>query len=161
VLSFWASFVFSIGYLFHYHVSGNGLGVGAEYAEEERAARAEQSKRALAEAPSEGALQTLMADGDLMAKAAEEFGKRCAQCHAAEGQGLIGPNLTDGYWIHGSGTLMDIYAVLRDGVPAKGMPAWQAQMQPATLRALAAFVGTMHGKNVPGKAPQGALAASR
>jgi len=155
VLLFWGTFLFSIGYMFHFHVSGNGPSVLAEYEKEEREAQALRSQRAMAEAPSESALATLMGDAALMESAREEFGKRCAACHAAEGQGLIGPNLTDGHWIHGTGTLMDIYRVVSDGVAAKGMPAWQNQMSPADLRKVVAFVGTLRNKNLPGKAPEG------
>ncbi len=32
---------------------------------------------------------------------AVHFTAQCAACHGAEGQGLIGPNLTDAYWIKG------------------------------------------------------------
>lgn len=160
VLTFWASFVFSLGYFFHFHVSGNGPSVAASYEDEERAAQLAKSQRALAEAPSETALATLMGDADLMTAARAEYSKRCAPCHAAEGQGLIGPNLTDDHWIHGRGELMDIYRVVSDGVPAKGMPSWQAQLAPADLRKLAAFVGTLRGKNVAGKAPEGQLSGN-
>jgi cytochrome c oxidase cbb3-type subunit 3 len=155
VALFWCTFVFSFGYAFHYHVSGNGQSVAAAYQEDERVAQAERSRRALAEAPSEKALATLAGDAERMKSAAAEFGKRCAPCHAAEGQGLIGPNLTDEYWLHGKGTLMDIYGVVSQGVTAKGMPAWQNQLGPAELRQIVAFVGSMRGKNLPGKAAQG------
>lgn len=157
VLAFWATFVFSIGYFFHYHVSGNGSSIAASYAEDERLAQIAKSQRALAEAPSEAALSTLMADAALMAAAAEDFSKRCAACHATEGQGLIGPNLTDAHWLHGSGSLMDIYKVVSEGVPAKGMPAWQAQLSSQEVRRVVAFVGTLRGKNVAGKAPEGQI----
>lgn len=155
VLSFWATFVFSIGYFFHYHLSGNGPSVAASYAEDERLAQMAKSQRALGEAPSEAALSTLMADAALMASAKEDFSKRCAACHLQDGQGLIGPNLTDGHWLHGRGSLMDIYRVVSDGVPAKGMPAWQAQLSAQEVRRVVAFVGTLRGKNLPGKAPEG------
>jgi cytochrome c oxidase cbb3-type subunit III len=81
---------------------------------------------------------------------------RCAQCHAEDGRGNIGPNLTDHYWIHGQGKLLDIYEVVHDGVPAKGMPAWSRQLSPAELAKVTAFVGSIRGKNLPGKGPEGA-----
>lgn len=154
---FWASFVFSLGYAFHYHLSGNGISAVSSYEQEERIARAEKSKRALAEAPSENALAILTQDSELMESAQLEYEKRCSPCHAAEGQGLIGPNLTDDYWLNGQGTLMDIYAVVSRGVPAKGMPAWQDQLSAGDLRKLTALIGTLRGKSLSGKGPEGHL----
>lgn len=155
VAIFWASFVFSIGYLAYYHFTGRGQSVASAYDDEMRVAREERAKRSLGEAPSEASLAQLMADPELMKDANALFGQRCAACHAAEGQGLIGPNLTDSHWIHGEAKLMDIYRVVSQGVPAKGMPAWDLQLQPIEVRKLVAFVGTLRGKNLPGKAPEG------
>ena len=44
----------------------------------------------------------------------------CLACHLDRGQGNIGPNMTDAYWLHGGGP-MEIFGVIRS-VPAKGMP---------------------------------------
>ena len=68
---------------------------------------------------------------------------------------MIGPNLTDNAWIHGAGKLTDIYGVVDGGVAAKGMPAWGRQLTPIELRKVVAFVGTLRGTNVPGKAAEG------
>jgi cytochrome c oxidase cbb3-type subunit 3 len=161
VAIFWASFVFSLGYLAHYHLTGRGQSVASAYEDEMRLAREERAKRSLGEAPNESSLAELMADGQLMQDAKLEFGQRCAVCHGAEGQGLIGPNLTDGQWIHGKARLMDLYEVISQGVPAKGMPAWELQLRPVELRKLVAFVGTLRDKNLPGKAPEGELVGPR
>ena len=155
VAIFWATFVFSIAYSVWYHVSPHGTSVAVAYDDEMRLAREERAKQSLAEAPSDAVLGKLMADADLMRDAKVTFGVRCAQCHAAEGQGLIGPNLTDDHVIHGDGTVMAIYEVVSHGVPNKGMPAWELQLQPIEVRKLAAFVATLRGKNLPGKPPEG------
>jgi len=157
---FWGSFFFAIGYVFHYHVSGNGVGVKEAYEEEMAVVRAAQAKQALAETVTEAGLGKLMLDGNLMADAKAIFGLRCTPCHGQNAQGAIGPNLTDAYWIHGNGRLMDIFETVSNGVSTKGMPAWKMQLSPAQVRELAAFVGTLRGKNVPGKAPEGTLVAS-
>jgi cytochrome c oxidase cbb3-type subunit 3 len=155
VAIFWATFVFSIAYAVWYHVSPHGESVAAAYDTEMRVAREERAKQSLKEAPSEAVLGKLMVDGELMRDAKVTFGQRCAQCHAAEGQGLIGPNLTDEHVIHGDGSVMAIYDVVSRGVPNKGMPAWELQLQPIEVRKLSAFVATLRGKNLPGKAPEG------
>jgi cytochrome c oxidase cbb3-type subunit III len=152
----WAgSAVFSVAYFFHYHVSGNGQSVAVAYEADMREAREAEAKANLAQPVSEESLAKLLADPALMKDASALFALRCAVCHGAEGQGLIGPNLTDNAWLHGTGTLPEIFAVINDGVLAKGMPAWGKQMSPIELRKLAAFVGTKRGTAVPGKPPEG------
>jgi cytochrome c oxidase cbb3-type subunit III len=154
---FWGTFFFSIGYAFHYHVSGNGTSVEAAYESEMAVVRAERARRALGEKVSEDGLSKLMGDAKLMADAKAIFAQRCLPCHGERGQGVIGPNLTDAHWLHGKGTLMDIHQVVSEGIPAKGMPAWNLQLSPIQVRELAALVGSFRGTNLPGKAPEGTL----
>lgn len=157
VLMFWASFVFSVGYFFHYHLSGNGESVAAAYEAELREARELEAKANLAQPVSEESLGKLMADAGLMTDAQALFAQKCAVCHGDKAQGLIGPNLTDDAWLHGQGTLKDIFGVINEGVLAKGMPAWGKQLSPIEVRKLAAYVGSQRGKALPGKPPEGVI----
>jgi cytochrome c oxidase cbb3-type subunit III len=152
---FWGSFWFSVAYLFHYSV-GNGKSVAATYDEDAALAAAIRAKEALGQAATEQSLAELLADGATVESGKAVFVARCSPCHL-EGQGSIGPNLTDKNWIHGKGTLMDIYSTVSEGVTEKGMPAWSRQLTPTELRQVVAFVGTLRGKDIPGKAPEGAL----
>ncbi len=45
------------------------------------------------------------------------------------GEGSVGPNLTDAYWIHG-GAPLQIHKTVTNGVPDKGMVAWGDQLGP-------------------------------
>jgi cytochrome c oxidase cbb3-type subunit III len=157
VWTFWGTFWFSVAYLFHYWV-GNGVSVEAAYDEEARQAAALAAEQALKQDVSEDGLEKLMADSGTVALGNDAFQAKCAACHLEKGQGSIGPNLTDLHWIHGSGKLMEIYGVVSEGVLEKGMPAWNRQMKPEELRAVVAFVGTLRGTKVEGKAPEGTLA---
>ncbi len=157
----WAgSAVFSFAYFFHYHVSGNGQSVAAAYEADMREARENEAKATLTAPVNEASLGTLMSDSALMGDAKALFELRCALCHGDKAQGVIGPNLTDDAWIHGRGTLTDIYTVINEGVLAKGMPAWGKQLSPIEVRKLAAFVGAKRGTSVPGKPPEGAVVAA-
>ena len=83
------------------------------------------------------------------------FQDKCATCHGMFGEGGIGPNLTDGYWLHGA-QLEDVYRTIREGVVEKGMLAWERQLRPAQLLAVTAHVGTLLGNDPPNpKPPQG------
>ena len=152
---FWVSVLFSVGYVFWYHVAERGTSVAKEFADDVASANAVAAARAMRETVSEASLMQLTADASMMQSAAGVFGQKCGPCHADRGQGNIGPNLTDRYWIHGQGTLMDIHHTVSNGVLAKGMPAWSKQLTPVELKQLVAYVGTLRGSNVPGKAPEG------
>lgn len=85
---------------------------------------------------------------------AQVYNTHCVVCHGAQGEGSIGPNLTDAYWIHG-GDAMSIFETVRDGVPSAGMPNWGAPLGTVAVRQVTAYLLTLRGKNVPGKEPQG------
>lgn len=152
---FVATIVFSLGYYVYYQL-GPGPTVVALYEAEMRIAAAQQAK--LAPAPGavgEEALRALARDARAMAGAREIFATRCAPCHGPQGQGLIGPNLTDEFWLHG-GTLVEIRHLIAEGVPEKGMVPWKDQLKPEELSAMAAYISTLSGTNPPGpKPPQG------
>lgn len=86
----------------------------------------------------------------------EVYAGKCIACHGDKGQGVVGPNLTDDFWIHGKGTLKDIASVVASGVLDKGMPPWSETLTPEELKDVVAFVHSLHGTNPPGaKAAQG------
>lgn len=153
---FWGSFYFSILYFAHYHLTGNGESVMASWESDVAAAREAQAQLLLKDGgPSEEKLLEFMTDSGLMADASQLFVQRCAQCHGNEGEGKIGPNLTDEYWLHGSASLMDIYQAVDEGFTAKGMPAWGRQLRPVEVMKLAAFVGSLRNTQRQGRAPEG------
>ena len=153
---FFLSFVFSVAYFFHYHI-GSGQGVIASYEAEMEEFRKVEAERALAEAKniSEEKLASVMGDAAAVTAGKTTYGQLCASCHNKQGEGLIGPNLTDEYWLHGDGSLMAIRKVVATGVAAKGMPAWDKVLSADDLTKVTAFVGTLRGQNVKGKEPQG------
>ena len=85
---------------------------------------------------------------------------RCAggwPCHGQKGEGLVGPNFADEYWIHGGG-IKNVFKVIKYGVPDKGMIAWQAQLKPADMQKVGSYILTLQGTNPPNpKAPQGTI----
>jgi cytochrome c oxidase cbb3-type subunit 3 len=84
------------------------------------------------------------------------YATNCVACHGDKGQGGVGPNLTDKFWIHGGG-IKDIFKTVKYGVPDKGMRAWQSEIKPADMQAVASYILAKLGNtNVAGgKAPQG------
>ncbi len=83
--------------------------------------------------------------------------KNCVPCHGQGGEGGIGPNLTDDYWIHGS-DINGIMKTIVKGVPEKGMIAWGKVLKKEELLPVGSYIVTLKGTNPPNpKAPQGTL----
>lgn len=151
----YGALIFAAGYWYHYHSGGFGEHPAAEYkAEVERELAAQANQIQVGEATPE-ALVALVKDANAVALGGQVFASTCAPCHRGDGGGVVGPNLTDEYWLHG-GAPDKIYKTVAAGVPDKGMPAWQAQLGALKTQAVTAFVMSLKGKNVAdGKAPQG------
>ena len=92
----------------------------------------------------ETTLAGVVADNDRIASGQATYNTFCIACHGAAGEGGIGPNMTDAFWING-GSNMDIFNVIRDGVPAKGMAAWKDAIPAEDRASLVAFIVSLQG----------------
>lgn len=155
--TFWLTIVFAAGYWVWFHVTGWGKTPDVKYevALAEYVEQKGQREAAELRDISEDYFARNAANPATLAKGKEVFGARCASCHAAEGQGLIGPNLTDRYQIHGT-TRMDIFKTVRSGITGTAMLAWGEQLPASDVAAVTAYVTTLRGADIPGKEPQGA-----
>ncbi len=105
----------------------------------------------------EATLESYAQDAARIEAGAANFTAQCAACHGAEGQGLIGPNLTDAYWIKG-GENIDIYEVITQGSLEKGMPPWEAVYTPEQRAEMVAFIRSLEGTSPANpKAAEGEL----
>jgi len=92
---------------------------------------------------------------DWKAPAEADFVANCASCHRLDGGGLVGPNFTDDYYIHG-GRLIDLARTITLGVPAKGMITWGKTLKREQVLRLACKVRSLRGTTVEnGKAAEG------
>ena len=143
--------VFMFGYWLVYHTTHSLQDPRSEY----NAEVAELKRARLALTPlSDDAILAVMADPAQVAEGKLIFASTCVACHAQEGQGLVGPNLTDRFWIHGNKP-SEIAKSVTEGFADKGMPPWGQILGQEKVRKVAAFVITMRNKDVVGKAPQG------
>lgn len=70
---------------------------------------------------------TVLNDEASLAAGKETWTKICSVCHLLDGGGLVGPNMTDNYWIHGN-TVNDLYNTVTNGVIEKGMISYKDQL---------------------------------
>lgn len=97
-------------------------------------------------------LATLAQDPTTVGAGRATFVANCVVCHGDRAQGDIGPNLTDDHWLHG-GAPTSIYATVRDGVGARGMPQWGPVLGNRGVQSVAAYVITLRDTNESGGRP--------
>ncbi|HZI69219.1 MAG TPA: cbb3-type cytochrome c oxidase N-terminal domain-containing protein [Hanamia sp.] len=154
---FYLTIGFAIVYLLNYEVLGYGKNPIQEYNEEMAKAKIQMEAYAAKSGNTIDENNIKMPDADGLAKGKEIFTTTCWPCHGKLGEGGVGPNLTDDYWLH-KGSLNDIYQSIKHGYPDKGMQAWGKNFSAKEINDLAGYIKTLKGTNPPnGKAPQGDL----
>lgn len=107
----------------------------------------------------EADLRKLLGDPQRLAAGKAIFIAKCAMCHTATGEGIVGlgPNLTDDHWLHGS-NMVDLVKTISEGVPGKPMLPWKGQLTDDEIRTMAVYVVSLKGTGSGnGKAPEGEL----
>ena len=152
---FVATIAFSIVYYFYYHPTGIGADIHLKY-EAQMVAHISRQLEQLGELHADdGTIVEFMGKSDWMNAMAGIFRGTCAQCHAADGGGGIGPNLTDDNYLHVNAP-KDIYEVITNGWPGTSMPSFKDRFREPQRILLAAYVASLRGTNpAQPKAPQG------
>lgn len=158
VAMFWGCVVIGFAYLGYYHVWDYGMTQTEEYVAEMEYAQKQVDAFLARQADNVDENNVaIITDENKLALGEATFLANCAACHGQKGEGGIGPNMTDNYWIHG-GHVNDIFKTIKYGVPAKGMIAWKSQLRPSDIQNLSSYILTLKGTNPPNsKEPQGEL----
>lgn len=152
---FYVTIAWGAFYMLYYEVFEVGMDQVEEYKEEVRIAEIQK-----AEYMAGNKVVTLesverVTDAAALSEGEQVYQKHCAACHGKEGGGLVGPNLTDEYWIHGGG-IKNIFKTIRDGVVEKGMISWESQLSGVEMQNVSSYVMSLEGTNPPGaKPPEG------
>lgn len=155
---FYLTILIGVVYLFNYHVSGSGDLQIAEYDKEMAKAKleVEEFMKNSANKVDENTVK-VSKDATQLAAGKDAFIASCAACHGRLGEGGVGPNLTDEYWIHG-GSIQDVFKTIKYGWTEKGMKSWKDELSPMQISQISSFILSLKGTNPPnGKAPQGDL----
>lgn len=150
------SIIFAGFYVVYFHLADWGSTDAQSYQVQLAGYESKKEIRARAEAAnvSEASLTAAVRDPKVVDKGAAVFKSRCVSCHADDGRGLIGPNLSDLRQLHGT-TRMDLYKTISNGVPGTAMLAWGEQLPQVDIIAVAAFATSLRGKNIVGKPGEG------
>lgn len=147
-IAFIASIIFAFGYLYRYHVAKSAPMQAEEYAIEVAEAKLQQEEYLKNQKDNVDENTVVMLDEAGINSGATLYKNNCVACHGAQGQGGVGPNLTDEYWIHGGG-VKDIFKSLKYGWQEKGMKSWKDDFSPVQIAQLSSFVKSLKGTKPP------------
>ncbi len=153
---FYSTILFGIIYGFYYHVYQDGNIQITEYKTD--MAVAEKARdvymKKFANSINENNV-SLSKGAKELTEGSQIYLTNCVACHGDKGQGGVGPNLTDKFWIHGGG-IKDLFKTITHGVPEKGMIAWNKTLNPLQIQRVASYILTFQGTKPPmAKEPQG------
>ncbi|MBK9272558.1 MAG: c-type cytochrome [Saprospiraceae bacterium] len=146
--SFLFCIIFAGVYMYRYHIAQSAPLPLEEYkiALAEAAVKKAEYLKNSAELIDE--TNVTMSDEAGIAIGANLYLKNCVVCHGAKGEGGIGPNMTDDYWIH-KGSLKDIFYSIKYGWPQNGMKGWSEDFSPSEIAHVSSYVKTLVGTNPP------------
>lgn len=150
---FYGSIIFAAGYLYYYHVA-DGPRQDQEYATEMEKAAAD--KRAFLAKSGEKFDETnIKVDLSMVSEGQVVYVSNCIACHGEHGEGIVGPNLTDEFWLHG-GSINDVFKTVKYGVPEKGMISWEKTLSAKKIAEVTNYIMSIQGtKPANAKAAQG------
>lgn len=142
---FYGTIAIAVVYLFVFHVIGDGKIMTTEYADELTMAEKQNElfMKKFSNSINENNV-TLLVDSKALSKGEEAYQKNCVVCHGDKGQGGVGPNLTDEFWIHG-GDIKSIYHVVSEGVAEKGMISWKKALNSLQIQQVVSYMYQFRG----------------
>ncbi|HPN20015.1 MAG TPA: cbb3-type cytochrome c oxidase N-terminal domain-containing protein, partial [Chitinophagales bacterium] len=157
IAGFAATILFAAVYLYRFHIAESALTQEQELAIEMKDAQILQDSLLKLEGNKVDENSVAMLDATGIAAGKKLYDMNCVACHGDKGQGGVGPNMTDEYWIHG-GSIKDVFKSIKYGWVEKGMKSWKDDFSPTQIAQLSSYVESLKGTNPPGaKEKQGEL----
>lgn len=149
---FIGSIVFGVCYFAVYHIGTIGTSVAQAYQNE----KAEVSRILLALlgdlTVDEPTILSKLNNEDVLSVGGSVYASNCVSCHGKNGEGLVGPNMTDDSYKNVK-TLGDIGTVIQNGAANGAMPAWNNRLPSSEIVAVSVYVASLRGQNLPGPRP--------
>jgi len=144
---FYISIVVGGIYLWRYHVSHSAPSSEQEFQIAMQAAEKQKEEylKTAANNIDENTVK-LIEEPAALASGKALFIQNCAACHGKDGEGTVGPNLTDNYWLHG-GSVKDVFKTIKYGYPEKGMRSWKDDFSPSQISQITSFIKSLKGTN--------------
>ena len=153
--TFIATIVFSVFYTLYFHTGAPGRSVIEQYDVAMTA-----SSRLLMEKigelkPDEATILKYSVDPSMVRVGAGVFRTHCISCHGRNGEGKVGPNLTDNFYKN-IRSVEDVAKVISNGAANGAMPAWANRLQTNEIVLVSSYVLSLRGTEAAGgKGPEG------
>lgn len=152
---FVATIAFCPPYWMFYHSGVEGRSIEAQYSK----ALADNTRLQFAEignlSPDAETITKYLHKPSWVSVGKSVFKANCISCHGRDGEGQIGPNLTDEAFKNVK-KIEDIAMVINNGANAGAMPAWANRLHPNEIVLVSAYVASLRGQNLKGpKPPEG------
>lgn len=153
---FIGSIVFSVFYAMYFHIGAPGRSVADGYDADMYAMMQKQFKLIGDLKPDADTILTYTINPNWLKVGKSVYKANCMTCHGREGEGKVGPNLTDDFYKNVT-KIEDIARVINKGAGNGAMPAWSKRIHPNEVVLVSAYVATMRGKKPAGevKGPDG------
>lgn len=151
---FYATIIFGVIYLVRFHVM-DAYTQAEEFEQEVQLANAELEKMKANSPKEEITLDkvVMLTDEASLAKGKEIFTNACAACHKADGGGIVGPNLTDEFWINGGG-IKNVFKIISEGSKNNpSMVAWNKTLESTDIQKVASYIMKLQGTKPAGAKP--------
>ncbi|MCA8988344.1 MAG: c-type cytochrome [Planctomycetaceae bacterium] len=149
---FLGTIVYSVLYMYYYHNGKVTRSIHSDY----QAAVAANLRLQFAEigelTPDAKTIMQYVDDPKWSVVGKSVFSTHCVSCHGANGEGKVGPNLTDDLWKNVK-NVDDIAKVILEGANNNAMPAWRTRLHINEAVLVSSYVASLRGSNPAGAKP--------
>lgn len=149
---FLVTVVFAPLYLFFYHNGVEGR-ASADWFDRSIAANMRSQMDRLGDLSlDETSVQKYLHDPSWLQVGAGVYKTNCANCHGADGGGIVGPNLCDDSYKN-INRLGDFLNVLQNGAGGGAMPPWKTKLSESEIVLVSSYVASLRGSQPNGGRP--------
>ncbi len=153
---FVGSIVFSVFYVMYFHIGAPGRSVAEQYDTALAANTLLQFKEIGDLEPTADNIMLYANKKSWLSVGQTVYKTNCISCHGRDGEGKVGPNLTDQFYKNVR-KVEDIARVINQGAGNGAMPAWSNRLHPNEVVLVSAFIASLRGAKTAseGKGPDG------
>lgn len=148
--------VFSVFYAMYFHIGAPGRSIAEQYDAELAANTRLQFAEIGDLQPTADNILLYANKKSWLSVGQTVYKSNCISCHGRDGEGKVGPNLTDEFYKNVR-KIEDIARVINQGAGNGAMPAWSSRLHPNEVVLVSAYVASLRGAKTAseGKGPEG------
>ncbi len=151
---FIGSVIYSAFYVLWFHTGAPDRNIEAQYLAASDALMRIQFEKIGVLVEDEATLVKFANDEEWLRVGAGVYKTNCISCHGRNGEGNVGPNLTDEFFKY-IRKPEDVLTIINKGAGNGAMPAWSNRLGTNERILVSSYVMSLRGKNLAGKAADG------